>query len=105
MVRERKNLEAENEKLEQLIKKKKEEIHKIEEKIRRNTNLQTKKRATQDRTVSVHIQDCTDRLTTIRVIDTGEIHQYWGYSTPNTYTKITNQFLEELRDCKQKYGK
>ena len=102
MVRNIKELEAENEKLEQLIKKKENEITKAENKIQRNRDLISKKREIQDRTISAHVVSYEDRLTTIRIIDTGETHSYWGHSTPGTYIKITPKWLEQLRDTKRR---
>ena len=105
-VRKIENLESENERLEQLIKKKEDEIHKAEQRIRRNRELISKKKEMQDRTINTYVEECTlvnnSWHTVIRIIDTGEKHPYWGHETPGTYIKITSRFLEELRDCKQK---
>jgi len=106
MVRSITALETENQRLAALIAKKKQEINKAENKIRRNHELISKKQEIQDRTISAYVEKCTLENggfhTVIRIIDTGETHPYWGHNTPNTYIKITPQWLEQLRDCKRR---
>jgi len=96
------NLETEIEKMEALIVKKKQETFKLEQKIEQTRNLISKKKNAETRTVKAYVVSFKDRLTTIRIIDTGETHSYWGYNKPETYIKITTGWLEQLRDCKRR---
>ena len=100
MVRTTEQLNRENDNLEQLIKKKKNEIFSLEQRIQKNIDLIHRKRDIENRTVSVKIISNVDRLTTAKIVDTGETYQWWGSDKPNTYKKITTTFLKQLRELK-----
>ena len=100
MVRTLEELETEETRLETLIAKKQNEIFKIEEKINKIRNLQSKQRIAAQRQYKAKVIRCIEGLTTVQILDTKETLSYWKRTEPGQYVQINEEFLNLMRECK-----